>query len=108
MGSSNKSSSLWFSTVVVFAAVGLFYLALATSWPARLTAAWGALQELRHLPQDQIDDFFAAYKRLETMSPGMPTEADKKAVHDYVRVLLCAFYPPHYRANCEPLFFAHV
>jgi len=87
MGSTTERSLKWrISTILTLAVAGLSYLAWETSWRGRLTTAWGALQELRNLPQGQIDDFFAAYDRLKIMPTGMPADADKKAIHDYVRI----------------------
>lgn len=49
--------------------------------------AVNGFKELYSMPQDHIEDFFNAYTQLEKMDVGMPTPADKKAVHDYYRVL---------------------
>ena len=75
------------SALVAVVACGVSDLGLATSLPSHLAIAYGAVQELLHLPQDEVTAFFEAYDQLEKMPVGMPTDADKKAVHDYYRVL---------------------
>jgi hypothetical protein len=86
MESTTKRNFRWkLSTVITFAIAGLAYLAWTSSWRGRFTVAWSALQDLRNLPENQVNDFFAAYDRLKVMPTGMPTEEDKKAIHDYVR-----------------------
>lgn len=74
------------SLAVAVMAAYLSYMTLSQYW-VHLSLAYGAFQNLRNMPQEHIDDFFAAYKHLETMPVGMPRADDYKAVHDYYRVL---------------------
>ena len=52
------------SVVVAVIAVYLSYASLSPYWD-HLKLAYGAFQKLRDMPQEHIDDFFAAYKHLE-------------------------------------------
>ena len=52
------------SLAVAVMAVYISYTALSQYW-VHLSLAYGAFQNLRNMPQEHIDDFFAAYKHLE-------------------------------------------
>lgn len=84
--SSRSCLGVCLSGSVVMAAVAVA-LPFATGTAVHFKTAWDAVLELYHLPQKEIDEFFDAYKHLEVMPAGMPSDADKKAVHDYYRVL---------------------
>ena len=52
------------SLAVAVMAAYLSYMTLSQYW-VHLSLAYGAFQNLRNMPQEHIDDFFAAYKHLE-------------------------------------------
>merc|ERR1719471_337978 len=75
-------------TVVLFAVyVSYNGFSLLSHYWEHLRLGYDALRQLQELPQEHIDDFFEAYKRLSVMSVGGPSPEDKKAVADYYRVL---------------------
>ena len=55
-----KRSSVFVAVIAVY----FSYVSLSPYWD-HLKLAYGAFQNLRNMPQEHIDDFFAAYKHLE-------------------------------------------
>lgn len=79
----------FFAVVVLLISVGWYvYVPYSPIQVAKfLRTSFEAIQELRTIPQDHIEDFFNAYNYLEKMDTGITTPEEKKAVHDYYRVL---------------------
>ena len=59
------------SVAVAVMAAYISYTTLSQYW-AHLSLAYGAFQNLRNMPQEHIDDFFAAYKHLEVRRHVLP------------------------------------
>ena len=87
--------ALWVGVLaVIYAATGrLGENALSRSVADARTharTAYTAFQELRHLPQEHIDDFFAAYEQLEKMDVSAPGRERPRTPAAYVYIYLTA------------------
>ena len=57
------------SALLPLIAIYFSYVSFRQNWLVNLNKGWVAFQQLRNMPQEHIDDFFAAYDHLEARIP---------------------------------------